>query len=530
MPTDENEAEIEIEIKYSLSDRSVLDRLLAVETLAGFAAGERIVERVTDLYLDTASRAILAAGYACRVRQRHSERHLTLKSLGQASAPVWRRHEHEILLDPTGDPLDVGRWAAGSPRELVEQAIKNEPLQVLFTVRQTRHICPLLDGDRPLVELSLDEVYYGTKPIFELEVELLPSGSEAELRQIARTLQADWQLCSVPLSKFERGLRMLERGDIPASPPTPRMETQAAAIRPSDPMSTAGRITLRLHFARMLAHEAGARRGEDIEELHDMRVATRRMRAAFRIFGPYFPPKAIRPHLKGLKQTGRALGAVRDLDVFQEKATMYLDTLPADQASALDGLLANWRQERNAARERMIAYLDSQAYSDFVECFARFLSAQDTGAAVPVLVGKPIPFQVRHIAPRLIYGRFGAVRAYEPWIESAAIELLHSLRIDFKRLRYALEFFAPVLGRESALVIREIKRMQDHLGDLNDADVATRLLGDFMENGEGQSGLIAYLRNRELEKTRLLDTFRLAWERFNRPLVRRNLALALAAL
>ena len=280
----------------------------------------------------------------------------------------------------------------------------------------------------------------------------------------------------------------------------------------------------------MLAHETGTRRGEDIEELHDMRVATRRMRAAFRIFGPYFPPKAIRPHLKGLKQTGRALGAVRDLDVFQEKATIYLATLPADQVSALDGLLANWRQERNAARERMIAYLDSQAYSDFVECFAHFLSAQDTGAAVPVLVGTPIPFQVRHIAPRLIHGRFGAVRAYEPWIESAPIELLHSLRIDFKRLRYALEFFAPVLGRESALVIGEIKRMQDHLGDLNDADVAIRSLGGFVENAEGQSGLIAYLRNRELEKTRLLEAFPLAWERFNRPLLRRNLALALAAL
>ena len=522
--------EIEIEIKYSLPDRSVLDRLLAIETLAGFATGERIVERVTDLYLDTTSRAILAAGYSCRVRQRNGERHLTLKSLGQASALVWRRHENEILLDPTGDPLDVGRWAAGSARELVEQAIKNKPLRVLFAVRQTRHVCPLLDGDRPLVELSLDEVYFGTKPIFELEMELLPSGREPELEQIARTLTADWQLCSVPLSKFERGLQMLERGDIVPPPPTRRLKSKPAVIRPSDPMSTAGRKTLRLHFARMLAHEAGTRRGEDIEELHDMRVATRRMRAAFRIFGPYFSPKAIKPHLKGLKRTGRALGAARDRDVFQEKATIYLGTLPADQASSLDGLLANWRQERNAAREGMIAYLDSQAYSDFVERFDRFLSAQDTGAAVPVLVGKPVPFQVRHLAPRLIYTLFGAVRAYEPWIESAAIELLHSLRIDFKQLRYALEFFAPVLGPESARVIGQVKRMQDHLGDLNDADVAIRLLGDSMGNGKGQSGLIAYLRNRELEKTRLLDTFPPAWERFNRPQVRRNLALALAAL
>jgi CHAD domain-containing protein len=270
--------------------------------------------------------------------------------------------------------------------------------------------------------------------------------------------------------------------------------------------------------------------GEDIEELHDMRVATRRMRAAFRVFGPYFDPITIKPHLKGLKRTGRALGPVRDLDVFEEKAQEYLATVPADQAGALDGLLEVWREKRVLARERMLVYLDGQRYTRFVRRFGSFLSRSGVGA-LPSPVGAPVPYQVQNVAPQLIYARNEAVRAYEPLLDSAPIELLHALRIDFKQFRYALEFFLPVLGQEARMVIKEVKAMQDHLGDLNDADVATQLLQDFLKDRpEGQEGLITYLQDRQRERARLLASFPAAWERFSRPKVGRNLALAIAAL
>jgi CHAD domain-containing protein len=304
----------------------------------------------------------------------------------------------------------------------------------------------------------------------------------------------------------------------------------AHEILADDPMSEAGRKILRLHFERMLAHEAGTRLGEDIEELHDMRVATRRMRAAFRVFNPFFTPKAIKPHLKGLKRTGWALGPVRDLDVFEDNASRYLATLPPERAGELAALLATWQTERQAARERMLAYLDSQRYTRFVKRFGRFLRTRNAGAR-PAPVGQPIPYQVQHIAPRLLYTRFEAVRAYEPLLDSASIELLHALRIDFKQLRYALEFFRSVLGREARMVIQEVKAMQDHLGDLNDADVAVRLLIEYLQRSpDSDEGLVTYLRDRERERARLLDTFPTAWEHYNRPKVSRNLALAIAAL
>lgn len=97
-------------------------------------------------------------------------------------------------------------------------------------------------------------------------------------------------------------------------------------LEPTDSMAEAGRKVLAFHFERMLEHEPGTRVGEDIEELHDMRVATRRMRAAFQVFGDSYTKKSVKPLLQGLKKTGRALGPVRDLDVFIEKLQQYQRT------------------------------------------------------------------------------------------------------------------------------------------------------------------------------------------------------------
>ncbi len=312
-----------------------------------------------------------------------------------------------------------------------------------------------------------------------------------------------------------------------------------------DPMSEAGRKVWRFHFKRMLMHEPGTRLGEDIEALHDMRVATRRMRSAFRVFAPYFEREAIAPFLKGLRRTGRALGAVRDLDVFMEKAQRYLKTLPEDRQDSLDPLLISWRAQRETAREQMMNYLDGEKYQRFGQDFGEFLDTPGAGA-LPQAEGHPEPYLARHVAPRLIYTRYEAVRAYETVLDGAPIETLHALRIDCKRLRYTLEFFREVLGQEAGDVIREVVVMQDHLGDLHDADVADTLLRDFLAGGTGllpgagpakpeprrvvAPGVAAYLAVKQTELKELLDTFPAAWNRLNCPEVRRNLALAVSVL
>ncbi|HID64064.1 MAG TPA: CHAD domain-containing protein, partial [Anaerolineae bacterium] len=283
--------------------------------------------------------------------------------------------------------------------------------------------------------------------------------------------------------------------------------------------------------------EPGTRLGEDIEELHDMRVATRRMRSAFRVFAPYFDPDVLKPFLKGLRRTGRALGGVRDLDVFMEKAQQYLAELPEDERSGLDPLLESWREQREAARAKMLAYLDGKRYQRFVQEFGQFLATEGAGA-LPLPAGRPVPHQVCQVVSTLIYTRYEVVRSYEPLIVNAPIETLHALRIDCKRLRYSLEFFRDVLGPEAEDVIREVVIIQDHLGNLHDADVACGLLVGFLDGWAraeqreriNVSGVTRYLVAKQNELRKLMESFPEAWQNFNRPEVRRQLALAVSVL
>jgi len=335
------------------------------------------------------------------------------------------------------------------------------------------------------------------------------------------------------------------------TPEMPQKPPKTPGLEANDSMAEAARKTFWLHFRRMLYHEPGTRLGEDIEELHDMRVATRRMRAAFQVFGDYLDMVQMAPFLKGLRRTGRALGAVRDLDVFWEKTQRYLDTLPAGQSVDLEPLRIVWEAEREAARERMLAYLDSKRYARFKHDFGEFLPRAGAGA-LPVLLegGEPTPHRLRHVVPVAVYQRLAVVWAYDEWVTgpNVPMERLHQLRIAAKGLRYTLEYFQEVLGSEVGAVISEVKALQDHLGDLQDAVVASSLLRDFLtwgtwghqQNKDNMAspptepvvapGVAVYLAARQTELQHLLDTFPEVWSRFQKPEFSQLVTSALAPL
>jgi CHAD domain-containing protein len=312
---------------------------------------------------------------------------------------------------------------------------------------------------------------------------------------------------------------------------------KSPGITPDDPMSEAGRKTLRFHFYRMLDNEPGTRLGEDIEALHDMRVATRRMRSAIPIFAPYFDKRVVRKFNKGLRRTGRALGRVRDLDVFMEKAQAYIDIGESLEPGGLDPLITDWKEERKDARKVMLEYLESNRYKQFVQDFAEFLETEGAGVREQSDV-RPSAHIVFQAVPLLIYQRDSVVRGYTHIIQDAPLDTLHSLRIDIKRFRYALEFFREVLGEGTKSVITHAVTLQDHLGDLNDADVACQILIEFLDQWRERdrrdrvniSGITHYLVTKQNELRQLVDSFPSAWDEFNSPEVRRQLAGAVSIL
>jgi CHAD domain-containing protein len=149
---------------------------------------------------------------------------------------------------------------------------------------------------------------------------------------------------------------------------------------------------------------------------------------------------------------------------------------------------------------------------------------------------------VRELAPALIYERLAAVLAYDAVIPEAPVEQLHALRIEFKKFRYTVEYFRDVLGPQAKGIIDELKTIQDHLGDLNDAQVAMQILQEFLKDhikktkqgspvqeSENQA-ITAYMVYRQEERDRLKQTFPEVWSHFNRPEFRQDLAMAISVL
>ena len=132
--------------------------------------------------------------------------------------------------------------------------------------------------------------------------------------------------------------------------------------------------------------------------------------------------------------------------------------------------------------------------------------------------------------------------AFEAILESATYAQLHALRIEFKKLRYTLEFFKEILGVESNSIINHIKDIQDHLGELNDSHVACQTITRFLKKWDKQQNafllldrlnpepIVNYLAYLYSKRYQLMISFPEKWQQFNHPDIRQNLAKAVASL
>ncbi len=543
---------MEIEAKFAVTNTAIAKQLRSVETIAGMTLTPGDTVRLRDTYLDTRDRRLRAAGFTCRRRQEDDAPLITLKQIGGAHGAIHEREELEVVLAEDGPPHE---WPASPARERVLGLIGDAPLQALFELRQTRVRRNMLKDDAVIAEWSVDRVNarVGEERLkfAELEIELTPPGTPDDLANIVASVQAEWKLASEPKSKFERVLAWVEavkaKPKKRRAPKKPRRRA-VPAIKLDDSMAEAARKTLLLHWTRMLDHEQGAREGSDIEHVHDMRVATRRMRAALGVFADYLDAAAFKPFGKMLRRTAQTLGAVRDLDVFHEKTQHYLDDLPAERKAELDSLLAAWRAEYTRARLALVELLDDAAFVRFKAEFEEFLRTPGAGAAsIETEQGERHAQRVRIVLPMILLGGWADVRAYDRSISTPDTPLtrFHQLRIASKGLRYTLEFFAGVMDPEAEVLIQEMKQLQEHLGNLQDAVVACSTLRDFLNWGEWSHtarrtarrprtlvvapGVAYYLAARQNEIHELVQAFPQVWAPIVHPDFKRQLLALIAA-
>jgi CHAD domain-containing protein len=149
----------------------------------------------------------------------------------------------------------------------------------------------------------------------------------------------------------------------------------------------AGRVIL-TRWREMMSYRDGTLAGDDIEELHAMRVSSRRLRAAMDAFEGAFPRKTFRPFLRQVKEITDVLGDARDLDVAVERLLDVLPELRVDERPGVEGLIARYRDERAAEDPAISALLRRIEEDDFEGRLAAYV-ATHTGVKLAKLKPRP---------------------------------------------------------------------------------------------------------------------------------------------
>ena len=203
---------MEVEAKFTGFDQDVAKELQNVDIADRFLIAPGNVSRVSDEYLDTADRRLLAAGFSCRSRQEGNARLVTVKQLRKRQSAIQEREELECS---PNEAVPASRWPECPARERVLSIIGDEPLDVLFELHQTRIRRDVIKSGVAVAQWSVDEVIVNagehTQRFSELEIELT-QGSREDLDHISAYVQSKWGLVPQIRSKFERGLALLSQG------------------------------------------------------------------------------------------------------------------------------------------------------------------------------------------------------------------------------------------------------------------------------------------------------------------------------
>lgn len=467
--------QLEVEWQYAALDTRPVVRWLQGSPPAGFTVVHAGLKELDDTYFDTPSWHLHRAGYTCRVRRKGADLELTLKGMAEAKSGMRSRRELTEQLDPGTAPAAAPGPCGGLIRALAGRI----PVEPIFRLTTRREVFNVEDAHGYVAEVAVDETSIPVgedRPVrlARVEVEVDPGGVERARPFVAAIVAAN-RLTEAGTSKFESAL--IATGQVVPRPVADHFGPTAVG-----PELTAGEVAfavLRKQFGALRANEPGTRLGEDIEALHDMRVATRRLRAAMATFRPFLAPRMLRFRAQ-FGWVASALGEVRDLDVQLERMHEWRANFPPDRADALVAVEELLAHRRKAARKRMLAVLDSRRYERLCASFEgalRFGPPRSHAAGrVPVLA----------VAPDMVERRYRRVRKLGDAIrKDSAPEPYHALRIEAKKLRYTLEFVGNgIYGKPALDFSARVTAMQDVLGLHQDAYVAM----DMLQGMAGSSG------------------------------------------
>ncbi|WP_405932322.1 CHAD domain-containing protein [Streptomyces sp. NBC_00827] len=428
--------------------------------LTGVAGVASVIDKgVAELdatYYDTADQRLAAASLTLRRRTGGSDAGWHLK------LPVSQDVRDEIQA-PLSD--DLPRSLSGLVRSRVRDA-ELVPLVRLRSARDIRHLVD--DSGALLAEVSLDRVRAerlsggeGTAEWTEIEVELADDGDPAFLDKVEKKLRKAGLARSSSASKLAKALAETAPKTKGKKPKAPAPET--------DPVTAGDHVLAYIRAQRDAIVELDPAVRRDVyDSVHSLRVATRRMRSAFRSYGKVLDRTVTDPIGDELKWLAGELGVDRDQEVLTERLTQSLADLPRNLLSGpVRTRLRTWSHARSSgSRRRLIAVLDGKRYLDLLTALDAIVAdppllkaaAGDPSTVIAKAVRKDFK-KVSDLIEEALDRPSGADRDFA----------MHEARKKAKRTRYAAETAAPALGKPAADLVKSMKSLQTLLGDHQDS-------------------------------------------------------------
>ena len=368
----------------------------------------------------------------------------------------------EGVAAPDGVELELSGGSDRPPEEalhLVRAYARRAPVELVARLVTVTAATVLLDPEGANLARLVDStvsVYSGpriTQRFREIEVF---GESEPLLDTIATGYLAAGAQPARPRSLVARAL-----GLVGSPPPELGSVTLGGAATAGDVVKRA----LSTSVIRLLRHDPGVRLGVDPEDVHQARVATRRLRSDLRTFRPLVDQAWADGLRDELKWLGTELGRVRDAEVLRDRLKAAAETLPAADRRSATAIVAPLAAQVRTARRHLLTAIETDRYLDVIDHLV-------AGARAPVMT-ELAASPARETLPGLVRKPWRSLRAGAIAARGGVPdEQLHDLRIRAKRCRYAAEAAAAATGKHATRFAREVAALQEVLGELHDAVVA----------------------------------------------------------
>ena len=246
-------------------------------------------------------------------------------------------------------------------------------------------------------------------------------------------------------------------------------------LNPDAPIHESARQLLQFTCSVMRLNEEGIKKNIDSEFLHDYRVAIRRTHSVIKQLKGVFDERNTIFFMNLFREFGKRTNELRDKDVYLLRKESYFNYLPPFLQPSLELFFRNIEASRKPLHKRFCHYLSSSDYQSSLKEWEVFINQKE----LPEMEQAPNASRsTKEVAVESIKKSWKKVIRHGRQISKATTdEELHALRIDCKKLRYLLEFFSSIFPSETITpVIRQLKELQENLGDFVDFAVQLRFL------------------------------------------------------